>query len=91
MSNKILVKESLIKDQTSRLVIHAPEIAAKAQPGNFVILRVAPQGERVPLTIADADKDAGTITIVYLVLGKTTAMLEALHEGDTILDLCGPL
>ncbi|GAB7079002.1 bifunctional dihydroorotate dehydrogenase B NAD binding subunit/NADPH-dependent glutamate synthase [Megalodesulfovibrio paquesii] len=91
MSNKILLKESLIKDQTSRLVIHAPEIAAKAKPGNFVILRVDERGERVPLTIADADPSAGTITIVYLVLGKTTAMLEALHQGDTILDLCGPL
>ena len=91
MSNTILEKEQLIPDQTSKLVIEAPEIAAKAKPGNFVILRVDPRGERIPLTIADTDKEKGTITIVYLVLGKTTAMLEELKEGDTILDLCGPL
>jgi glutamate synthase (NADPH/NADH) small chain len=91
MPNTILEKTQLIPDQTSKLVIHAPEIAAKAQPGNFIILRVHPQGERIPLTIADADRDKGTITIVYLVLGKTTAMLEELKEGDDILDLCGPL
>ncbi len=91
MSNTILQKEQLIPQQTSKLVIEAPKIAAKAQPGNFVILRVDPKGERIPLTIADTDKEKGTITIVYLVLGKTTAMLEDLKEGDSILDLCGPL
>ncbi len=91
MPNTILKKEQLIPQQTSKLVIEAPKIAAKAQPGNFVILRVDPRGERIPLTIADTDKEKGTITIVYLVLGKTTAMLEDLKEGDDILDLCGPL
>ena len=88
---KILKKEQLIPGQTSKLVIEAPRIAAKAEPGNFIILRVSELGERIPLTIADTDKENGTITIVYLVLGKSTAMLEALEEGDTILDLCGPL
>ena len=91
MSNTIIKKEQLIPDQTSKLVIDAPRIAAKAQPGNFVILRVHAKGERIPLTIADVDKENGTITIVYLVLGKSTAMLEELGEGDAILDLCGPL
>ncbi len=91
MSNTIVKKDRLIPGQTSKLVIDAPHIAAKAKPGNFVILRVAEKGERIPLTIADADAQAGTITIVYLVLGKTTAMLEALDEGDRILDLVGPL
>ncbi|NHZ45274.1 NADPH-dependent glutamate synthase [Desulfovibrio sp. XJ01] len=91
MPNTILEKKQLIPDQTSKLVIHAPDIAARAQPGNFVILRVHPKGERIPLTIADADPEKGTITIVYLVLGKTTAMLEELQQGDDILDLCGPL
>ncbi|GKT29922.1 sulfide/dihydroorotate dehydrogenase-like FAD/NAD-binding protein, partial [Aduncisulcus paluster] len=47
--------------------------------------------ERIPLTIADTDKEAGTITIVYLVVGKSSALLETLNEGDTILDVCGPL
>ncbi len=91
MSNKILRKKALIPGQTSMLVIHAPQIAKKAKPGNFVILRIHDKGERVPLTIADTDQDAGTITIVYLVVGKSSALLETLKEGDTILDVCGPL
>ena len=91
MPSPILKKESLIPGQTSRLVIHAPHIAKAAKPGNFVILRVTDKGERIPLTIADTDVAAGTITIVYLVLGKTTAILESLKEGDSIADLCGPL
>ena len=91
MSNKIIKKRSLIPGSTSEVVIDAPHIAAKAKPGNFVILRVWEQGERIPLTIADADAKKGTITIVYLVMGKTTAHLETLKVGDSILDLCGPL
>ena len=87
----IIKKEQLIPGQTSKMVIDAPRIAAKAEPGNFIILRVCEHGERIPLTIADTDKENGTITIVYLVLGKSTAMLEDLNEGDDILDLCGPL
>lgn len=73
------------------LVIDAPQIAKKAKPGNFIILRITGKGERIPLTIADTDPEAGTITIVYLVVGKSSALLETLNEGDTILDLCGPL
>jgi ferredoxin--NADP+ reductase len=91
MPNTILKKEQLIPGQTSKLVIDAPHIAAKAKPGNFVILRMDEHGERIPLTIADTDPDAGTITIVYLVLGKSTALLESLGQGDEILDVCGPL
>lgn len=91
MATNILRKEQLIPGKTSKLVLDAPHIAAKAHPGHFVMLRVSPTGERIPLTIADTDKKNGTITIVYLVLGKTTALLEALGEGDSILDVCGPL
>lgn len=91
MPTPILQKESLIPGQTSKLVLDAPDIAAKAQPGHFVMLRMSPTGERIPLTIADTDKEKGTITIVYLVLGKSTAMLEDLKAGDSILDVCGPL
>ena len=91
MPTPILQKESLIPGQTSKLVLEAPDIAAKAQPGHFVMLRMSPTGERIPLTIADTDKEKGTITIVYLVLGKSTAMLEDLKVGDSILDVCGPL
>ncbi len=91
MPTPILHKESLIPGKTSKLVLHAPQIAQKARPGHFVMLRMSEQGERIPLTIADTDRENGTITIVYLVMGKSTAMLEALGVGDAILDVCGPL
>ncbi|MCR5813613.1 MAG: sulfide/dihydroorotate dehydrogenase-like FAD/NAD-binding protein [Desulfovibrio sp.] len=90
MGTKILVKEPLICGTTSKLVLSAPHIAKSARPGHFVMLRVNEHGERIPLTIADTDPVAGTITIVYLVLGKTTAELEELSCGDEILDVCGP-
>ncbi|MGE9984337.1 sulfide/dihydroorotate dehydrogenase-like FAD/NAD-binding protein [Desulfovibrio sp. SGI.169] len=91
MPTPILHKESLIPGKTSKLVLHAPHIAQKARPGHFVMLRMTPTGERIPLTIADADAANGTVTIVYLVLGKSTALLEELKEGESILDVCGPL
>ena len=91
MPTPILAKEQLIPGQTSKLVLFAPQIAAKAKPGNFIMLRATENGERIPLTIADADPEQGTITIVYLVLGKSTALLEEMAQGDSILDVCGPL
>ena len=91
MSTTILKKRILIPGRVTEMTLDAPEIAAKAKPGNFVILRVKADGERFPLTIADADAEKGTITIVYLVLGKSTAMLDSLSEGQEVLDLCGPL
>jgi len=91
MPTKILHKEKLIPGRTSKLVLDAPQIAATARPGHFVILRVDERGERFPLTIADTDKENGTITIVYLVLGRSTQLLEELEEGQEILDVCGPL
>ncbi|NDV20095.1 sulfide/dihydroorotate dehydrogenase-like FAD/NAD-binding protein [Pseudodesulfovibrio sp. JC047] len=91
MGYEILVKEALIPGQTTLMVIDAPQVAKKALPGNFVMLRTSENGERIPLTIADCDKDNGTITIVYLVVGKTTAELNTFEQGDQILDVCGPL
>lgn len=91
MGYTIKVKEELIPGQTTMMVIDAPQIAAKAKPGNFVMLRTSETGERIPLTIADVDKDGGTITIVYLVVGKTTAEMNTLRQGDAFLDVCGPL
>ena len=91
MPTPILHKERLIPGKTSKRVLPAPQIAQKARPGHFVMLRVSPTGERIPLTIADTDPAQGTITIVYLVMGKTTAMLEELNQGDAVLDVCGPL
>jgi ferredoxin--NADP+ reductase len=91
MANTIVKKRGLIPGKVSEMTIRAPEIAGKAKPGNFVVLRLSETGERIPLTIADKHPEKGTITIVYLVLGKSTALLETLGEGDEILDLCGPL
>ena len=89
--NKIVKKRVLIPDRVSEMTIEAPLIASKAKPGNFAVLRLTEKGERIPLTIADADPELGHILIVYLVMGKTTAFLDTLGEGDSILDLCGPL
>ncbi|MBG0791319.1 MAG: sulfide/dihydroorotate dehydrogenase-like FAD/NAD-binding protein [Desulfovibrionaceae bacterium] len=91
MGYTILVKEELIPGQTTMMVIDAPQIAKKAKPGNFVMLRVGEKGERIPLTIADCDPDKGTITIVYLVVGKTTAEMNKLKQGEELMDVCGPL
>ena len=72
-------------------VIKAPRIAKKQKPGQFVIVRLDDCGERVPLTIADADPQAGTVTIVVQAIGKTTMLLSMLETGDAILDVVGPL
>jgi ferredoxin/flavodoxin---NADP+ reductase len=71
--------------------IKAPRVAKKQRPGQFVIVRLDDTGERVPLTIADADPEAGTVTIVVQGIGKTTMLLNMLDAGDTILDIVGPL
>ncbi|OEG12362.1 dihydroorotate dehydrogenase [Enterococcus termitis] len=71
--------------------IDAPRIAAKAQPGQFVILRINEVGERIPLTIADADPKKGQIRLIFQVIGKTTAELSKLEAGAALLDLTGPL
>ncbi len=71
--------------------INAPLIAKKAKPGQFVILRGHEKGERIPLTMADTDPEKGTITIIYQVVGKTTALFKTLKEGDRYLDIIGPL
>ena len=71
--------------------VDAPYVARKAQPGQFVILRVGASGERIPLTIADSDKDAGTVTLVFQEVGKSTMIMGGLKEGDRIDDLVGPL
>lgn len=77
--------------EVTQLWIEAPKIACKQRAGQFVMVRVASNGERIPLTIADADPDAGTIAIVVQAVGKTTELLTALDVGDEILDLAGPL
>ena len=90
MGSKILKKE-LIAPSVYRIEVASPQIAKKHQAGQFVILRVNEKGERIPLTVLDKDPQAGVITIVYQVVGKTTMMLEDLNAGDEILDVVGPL
>jgi ferredoxin--NADP+ reductase len=71
--------------------LEAPKIAVKRKPGQFIILRLNETGERVPFTISDGDPARGTITLVYQVVGKTTAQMAALKPGDSIMDVVGPL
>jgi ferredoxin--NADP+ reductase len=71
--------------------IEAPLIAKKARPGQFVILKANEEGERIPLTMADTDPDKGTITIIYMVVGKSTALFKDLEVGDSFQDVIGPL
>jgi len=87
---KILKKEKL-NEQVVLIVIDAPFIASKAEPGQFVILRVDELGERVPFTIEDYDREKGTISVIYQIVGASTMRLAQLEEGDSILDVAGPL
>lgn len=87
---KILKKRQLAQ-QIKMFELEAPEIARKAQPGQFVVLRVNEEGERIPLTVADALPEKGAVVIVFQEVGKSTMLLGTLKEGDVILDLIGPL
>jgi len=78
-------------DDVYMQVIEAPAIAAACQPGQFIILRIDEEGERIPLTIADFDRVAGTITIVVQAIGKSTRQLQKLGKGDSIANFIGPL
>ncbi len=86
----ILSKETLAPDVV-RFWIDAPPIARKRRPGQFVIIRISEQGERIPLTIADADPAAGTISLVVQGVGKSTKALNRMMPGEQILDVAGPL
>ena len=86
-----IVEKSLLAENIYKLRIEAPRVAQSALPGQFVIVRVDEQGERVPLTIADFDKEDGTVTIVIQTIGASTKKLCALNEGDSIADFAGPL
>ena len=88
--NKILEKR-ILAPTLKQIIVEAPLIAKKAKAGQFVILRIHQQGERVPLTIADYDRIRGTITMIFQEVGKSTTRLGKLEVGDEILDLVGPL
>lgn len=87
---EILQKENLCSSVV-RLVIAAPLVAAKAQPGQFVILRVDQEGERIPLTVADFDRSAGTVTVIFQTVGASTLALSRKEVGDCLADFVGPL
>jgi len=86
-----IVKKKTINSQVELMVVEAPFTARKCEPGQFIILRVNEDGERIPLTIADYDREAGTVTIIYQVVGYSTKLLSKKQEGDYINDFVGPL
>lgn len=86
-----IVEARILAPDVKLFRVEAPKIARKHRAGQFVIVRVSPDGERIPLTIAAADPEAGLITLVVQAVGKTTTKLNALETGDEILDLAGPL
>ncbi|HOO37300.1 MAG TPA: sulfide/dihydroorotate dehydrogenase-like FAD/NAD-binding protein [Deltaproteobacteria bacterium] len=90
MAAKILEKEQL-SENVFKLVLDAPRIAKKRKAGQFIVLRIHEEGERVPLTIADADAEKGTLTIIFQTVGKSTTHLSEMNAGDELLDLVGPL
>ena len=87
---KILTKK-ILNPTVTLMEVDAPMIAKKAEPGQFIILRVDADGERIPLTIADFDREKGTITIIFQIVGATTEKLNHLEEGEFIHDFVGPL
>lgn len=87
---KILDKE-ILNPTVTKMVIEAPAVARKAEPGQFVILRVDEAGERIPLTVADFDRERGSVTVIFQVVGATTEKLNHLEAGENIRDFVGPL
>ena len=86
-----VVKKEKLKQTVGKMVLQSPLIAKKAQPGQFVIVRAGEDSERIPLTIADYDREKGTITIIYQIVGAGTIELDTVQEGESIQDLVGPL
>ena len=86
-----IVKKQVLNPTVTRMEIEAPLVARKAEPGQFIILRVDEKGERIPLTVADFDREAGTVTIIFQIVGATTEKLNHLEEGDSLQDFVGPL
>ena len=86
-----IVRKKQLNSQMTLMNIEAPFVAKKAQAGQFIMLRVNETGERIPLTIADYDRGAGWVQIIFQKVGKTTMLLDTLNEGDSIIDFVGPL
>jgi len=88
---KIVKREEMSEGNVILNEIEAPKIARKAKPGQFVILKANEDGERIPLTMAETDPEKGTITVIYMVVGKSTALFKTLQVGDGYQDVIGPL
>ncbi len=86
-----IIKKEVLHETITRMTVEAPDVARHAKPGMFIILRVEKYGERIPLTIADYDREKGTVSIIFQVVGATTMLLNSLNEGEFILDFVGPL
>lgn len=86
-----IVRKEVLNPSVSLIEVEAPYIARKAEPGQFIILRVDERGERIPFTIADYDRDKGTVTVIFQIVGKSTESLNELGEGDSLQDMVGPL
>ncbi len=86
-----IVRKLSLNPTVSLMEIEAPLIAKKAEPGQFIIFRAKEDSERVPLTIADFDREKGTVTIIYQIVGASTMELDSLNEGDCLHDFVGPL
>jgi ferredoxin--NADP+ reductase len=86
-----ILEKQVLSDVNKLMVIKAPDVARKAQPGQFVIVRAHDHGERIPLTIADFDREAGTITIIFQEVGKSTMEMGTFEVGDAFLNFMGPL
>ena len=86
-----IVKKRVLNPTVTMMDIYAPLVANKAKAGQFIILRVDEEGERIPLTVAGYDRTLGTVKIIFQIVGATTMKLNAKNEGDYIADFCGPL
>ncbi len=86
-----ILRKKVLNPTVTLMEIDAPLVAKKAEPGQFIILRVDENGERIPLTVADFDREAGTITIIFQIVGGSTEKLNHKEEGDYIYDFVGPL
>lgn len=86
-----IIKKQNLNPAVTLMEISAPAVAKKAEPGQFIILRTDSEGERIPLTIADFDREKGTVTIIFQIVGATTEKLNHMNEGDSLCDFVGPL
>lgn len=86
-----IVRKEILNPSVVLMDIEAPYVARKAEPGQFIIFRINESGERIPLTIADYNREKGTVTIIFQIVGKTTRVLSEMNEGEYLLDFVGPL